>query len=286
MKFLSAFCIVLLFGVLVPVAAFAGIETAIVAALGGTAVLGTVGAALVSIAVGLAISALSYAIFGGNEKPKNGGIQTQTTTAGDSTPQSFILGMYATAGNLAAPEMSHGVDGDHRYLTRVMDLSDVPLTGFEYLIIDGVRVDFSLSDSSEYGRAATTADYAGYVWVRVKSGSQTTADAMLLAKYSAAAERPWTAAMVGLGVSYIVVTFRGVSEPPLWKGRPDVKAVVSGVTPKGLHKGRNNDSFLKAKIRQERHLHDYVKGATFASIEPRVPTAERQLGCHSQVEVC
>ncbi len=105
--------------------------TLVIGALASSGItVGATAAFALRIGVGLAFSALSSALTKGaanaNAAPR--GITLRSTTAGEQTPQSFILGTYVTGGNLVAPEMSHGVDGDTRYLTRVVDVSDVPST--------------------------------------------------------------------------------------------------------------------------------------------------------------
>jgi len=81
---------------------------AIVTALGGAAVVGTVGVALIEIGVGLAIStAVSALMSKQQDQVKTPGIKTQFTGQGDVTPQSTILGKYATAGHMIAPYYCH-----------------------------------------------------------------------------------------------------------------------------------------------------------------------------------
>ena len=204
------------------------------------------GAALIRIGVGLATSALSNAIGG----PKRGsagprGFKLQSKTAGDQTPQSFILGRYVTAGNLAAPEMSHGVDGDTRYLTQVIDLSDIRVEGLDSLIIDGVACDLATGNPAtlqmtagdgptpaihpDYGPTINKGDFIGVAWCKFYDGTQTVADPMLLAKYGSRASRPWKSDMVGTGLSYAIMTFFQRNSPIVWQGRPTVRFVLRGI---------------------------------------------------------
>lgn len=199
----------------------------LIAALGGAASLGTVGVLLVRVGVQLAFSAVAAALFA-PRAPKPPGIRTQSTTTGDSTPQSFILGTYATAGNLVAPEMSHGVNGDRRYLTRVIDVGDIPVTGIDYLIIDGKKHTMAGASHASYGTTSDRSDFAGWVWMRFHDGNQTAADPMLLEKYGTG-ERPWTEEMVGRGVPYLILTFLWRNSPQIWQGRPDIKVVLRGI---------------------------------------------------------
>lgn len=227
--------------------ALADPATLIIAGLSASGVTVTaIGAAAIRIGVGLAMSALANAISSpanANGAPK--GITLRSTTAGEQIPQSFILGRYVTAGNLAAPEMSHGEDGDTRYLTRVIDLSDVQVDSLESLIIDGVACTLATGSPAtlnmtqgdgttpaihpDYGPTVHKGDFIGFAWCRFRDGSQTTVDPMLLDKYSAYPQRPWTSAMVGRGVAQAIMTFLWRNTPQVWQGRPDVRFVVKGI---------------------------------------------------------
>ena len=227
--------------------ALADPATMIIAGLAGSGITVSATAAFaIRIGVGLAMSALATALSSpanANGAPK--GIVLRSTTTGEQIPQSFILGRYVTAGNLAAPEMSHGVNGDMRYLTRVIDLSDVQVDGLESLIIDGVACTLATGSPAtltmtqgdgttpaihpDYGPTVNKGDFIGFAWCRFRDGSQTTTDPMLMAKYAAYPQRPWTSAMVGRGVAQAILTFLWRDSPQVWQGRPDVRFVVKGI---------------------------------------------------------
>ena len=220
------------------------VSTFIITALGIPAA--GIAAALIKIGVGLATSALSNALGGprrGSAGPR--GFKLQSKTQGDQTPQSFILGRYVTAGNLSAPEMSHGVDGDTRYLTQVIDLSDIRVEGLDSLIIDGVACNLATGNPAtlqmtaddgptpaihpDYGPTINRGDFIGTVWCKFYDGTQTVADPMLLAKYGASEKRPWKSDMVGTGLSYAIMTFFQRQSPVVWQGRPSVRFVLRGI---------------------------------------------------------
>lgn len=209
--------------------ALADPATLVITALGVSTT--SVAAFAIRIGVGLAFSALSQALTkgaaNGNTAPR--GITLRSTTAGEQTPQSFILGTYVTGGNLVAPEMSHGVDGDTRYLTRVVDVSDVQVDSLLYAIIDGKRHYFTGAVNPDYGPTSDRTDYAGFVWCQFKDGSQTAADPDLVSIYGSYPARPWESTMVGRGVAYAILTFLWRDDPQLWQGRPEVKLVVKGI---------------------------------------------------------
>ena len=208
--------------------------------------LGATATALVHIGVAVASTALSVAIANKNGRPQqSGGVVTESTTAGDEIPQSFVLGRYMTAGNLAAPVMSHGVSGDTRYLTYVIDLGDIAYESLESVIINGEACTLAtgspstltMSDgdgttaaiNSVFGATiATPNKYTGFAWVRFYDGTQTAADADLVSIYGSYPERPWSSDMIGRGVPYAICTFLLRDTPQIWTGQPEIKFVVKG----------------------------------------------------------
>jgi len=199
----------------------------------------------IQIGVAVAATALSVALSSqaANDNVSGGGVRTQSITAGDQMPQSFVLGRYMTAGNLAAPEMSHGVNGDTRYLTRVVDLGDIAYDALENIIIDGdlctlgTAGTLTMSDgagttaavNSVYGATIATPNrYTGFAWCRFRA-NPTVADPDLLSIYGSYPERPWQSDMIGRGVPHAIMTFLWRDSPQIWNGRPDVKFIVRGI---------------------------------------------------------
>lgn len=203
--------------------------------------------ATVAIQIGVAVAATALSVALANQAAnvnQSGGVRTQSITAGEQMPQSFILGRYMTAGNLVAPEMSHGVNGDTRYLTRVVDLGDIAVDSLESIIIDGdpctlgTSGTLTMSDgdgttaavNSVYGPTVATPNrYTGFAWCRFYDGTQTTADSDLVSIYGSYPERPWATDMRGRGVPYAIMTFLWRDTPQIWNGKPDVKFVVKGI---------------------------------------------------------
>ena len=182
-----------------------------------------VGRLLVSVGASLLLQALT-------PKPKisDPGIRTSTTQTGGQTSEAFILGTYATGGTLIAPPMSHGRVGDtpNAYLTYVIELSSVPGCTLESLIVDDEAVTFGGTPHADYG-SPIGGRFAGRAWVRYYDGSQTTADAMLLARYGSYPDRPWSSDMVGTGLCYAILTFRYDRE--VFSGLPRVRFVMGGI---------------------------------------------------------
>lgn len=219
---------------LAPQAASADPTTLVVSALvsSGVTFAGTaVGTALVKIGIGLLYSALGSALSPNGQKAKNGGVQTQSTTYGEQTPQSFILGTYLTAGNAVCPDMSHGVNGDTRYYTRVVDAGDVWYEGIQFAYVDGRKMVFDGAASPDgYGNTISTgSDWQDFVWAKFKDGTQTTADSMLLAKYGSYPNRPWQSDMIGRGIPYGIFTFLWRNEPQIYSGAPQIQLVCKGI---------------------------------------------------------
>lgn len=181
----------------------------------------TIGKLLMSVA----LSALAQAL---TPRPPQPGIRTSQTLTGGTTPESFILGRYATEGQLIAPPMSHGtVDGvPNALLNYVIELGGVPGQQLESLIIDGEPCGWGDTAVGDYG-FPVTGKFAGVAWIKYYDGTQVAADPLLLAKYGADPLRPWSADMVGAGITYAVVTFR--FNRTLFNGFPKVRFVLTGI---------------------------------------------------------
>lgn len=232
-----------------PAHAFTAISSAIVGWLGGAAAIGSVGVALVQVGVGLVGSALARALSPKPKAPERAGIRTEVTTEGDVTPQTIMLGRYATAGNLVAPYYSFDSDriasGDYR--VAIYDLGDLPIDALEAILINGTRLaldtHFAAADTTmavnapetgavtaNLGRTVKTGvgqdRYAGKVFVRWYDGTQTVADPTLRALFGAHPERPWTSTMIGRGVPYAIVIYKLDDE--VWQSEPQARFVVRG----------------------------------------------------------
>lgn len=173
-------------------------------AIGGVAIGGTSGIAA-RLLTTVAASALMTVSRKGVSAGGGGGITLASTMSGEQQPESIILGRTATGGSAVCPPMSHG--DRHSYLTHVVELCSAPGATLERLILNGAYVELGSTPHPDYGRPVL-GDYEGLVWVKYYDGSQTTADPMLRAKYGSHPDRPWTAAMVGRGICYAILTFK------------------------------------------------------------------------------
>ena len=194
---------------------------------------------LVNTVSSIALSALATAIRGKPEV-KQPGITTTTTTTGGTTPQRLIFGRYATAGQMVAPMMVYQTDNDpNEWLVYVISLADKPVTGLGRIIVNGRyhTIDGNPAASQHGdGMGATTLDLVNSDWdglrndifIRFHDGNQTTPDAYLRRVFGDYPERPWTADMIGYGLPYVVVTFKGKAGTEDYSGLPSIKFEVDG----------------------------------------------------------
>jgi len=203
-------------------AAVASIATAFGATAATAEIIGSLATKLL---VSVAASALSAAMA---PKPKAAGIRTSQTLTGGANSTSFVLGSYATNGVAVCPAMSHGKSGKtpNAYLTYVIELSDIPGMTLTSVILDGEAVTLGGTPDPDYGYPVQ-GRFNGYAWVTYYDGTQTTADATLLAKYGSYPLRPWTSDMIGRGVCYAICTFRYSRK--VFTNLPSVRFVVSGI---------------------------------------------------------
>ncbi len=229
MKHFPTFAAVLLVALLSAGAAAADPITALITAINAFAATSAVAAFVVRMGMSLVFSALATALAG-KPSQRQPGIKTEHSTTGGVNPQTFILGTYATAGNMAAPPYSHPNSGKYPniYLTYVIDIADMPGVSFSRLMVSGEYVE-DLQASSDPQR-----DYEGemegvhpHLWLTWHDGSQTAADPYMLEHYATHSERPWSNDMIGTGLTYAVLTFKYNRER--WNQLPGVRFEVGGI---------------------------------------------------------
>ncbi len=194
----------------------------IVSAISSFAASSWLAGAIVRIGVGLGLSALSRALLPQQSRP--GGLQTSVTLSGATTPQGFILGRYATSGSLVCPPMTHGASNE--YLTYVITVGALRDQTLRRFAVNGKWQVLSTTSHADYGGDVTSAN-AGHLWIRFFDGSQSAADPMLLAKYAAHPETPWTVDMVGTGICYAILTCKANAD--LWSGLPQFRFELGGI---------------------------------------------------------
>lgn len=179
--------------------------------------------------ISVALSALSAALAGKPDKPRQAGIKTDATTSGGSNPQTFVLGRYATAGNMVAPPYSHPNDGSvpNEFLTFVLDVADLPGVAFSRVMVAGEYVEDLRASDGKHDLEGMLEDDKPHLFITWHDGHQEAADAYLMEHYSDHPDRPWSADMVGTGVAYAVLTFKYNRE--LFNNLPGVRFEVDGV---------------------------------------------------------
>jgi hypothetical protein len=187
---------------------------------------GILGSLAVRLVTSVALSALSRAL---QPRPPVTGIRTEQTLAGAVHPETFILGKYATGGVLMAPPMTHGRAGrtPNAYLNYVVELAGIPGHTLTGIFVDGEEVDILPDDPHEDYGQRLGGRFLGRAWVRYHDGTQTSADAMLLAKYPAPYIRPWPSTMVAPGICYAVLTF--LFDRDVYQSLPQVRFVLQGL---------------------------------------------------------
>ncbi|MCG7626060.1 phage tail tip fiber protein [Epibacterium sp. Ofav1-8] len=215
--------------VLSPGAAAAGPLAAAITAIQTFAASSAVAAFVVRIGVSLALSALSTALQG-SKKQRAPGIRTETTTTGGVNAQTFILGRYATAGNMVCPPYSYPNSGDepNRYLTYVVDISDSPGCQLSRVMVAGEYVgDLEAAAGSQLDLRGLEKDGIHHFYLTWHDGSQNAADPFLVSQFSDYPERPWTGDMVGRDVCYAVLVF--LYNRSLFNQLPAVRFEVLGI---------------------------------------------------------
>ncbi|WP_439137544.1 hypothetical protein [Roseicyclus sp.] len=188
----------------------------------------------VRIGFSLALSALATALQKSPEQ-RRGGIKTEATTTGGTTAQSFILGRYATAGHMDAPPYSHPNSGGvpNEFLTYVLSISDLPGVTLSRAIVAGEYVEGLQASAGDHDYEGLLEDVPGvgldvpHFFLTWHDGSQVAADAYMIANYADHPDRPWSADMIGTGLTYAVVTFR--YNRKLFNQLPGVRFEVDGV---------------------------------------------------------
>lgn len=165
----------------------------------------------INVAVAVGAGYVSSELQGKTKGVGNG--VSGTLKGGGVVPQSIIVGRYATAGSLIYGG-GWGQDGNvpNAYLTWVVELASAPITGLDAIWVGAnkgiyntgltpdVNLGYPIAEFREGGREN--------LWVRFYDGTQTTADAALVARFGTDPAFPYTSAMKGIGIAYAIVTAR------------------------------------------------------------------------------
>lgn len=235
--------------------------------------LGVVTQAFVRIGAGLVFNALSAALAGKPEAPKEPGIVGELQQGAD-VRRAFIMGRRAVPGSL----VYHNQWGpENEMYTRITALSDLPITGLDHVWVDGVRYELDkVNPHPDYGWPiigldqtrtetrsvviGTNDDYGTDVygteevevseaigWVLFHDGTQTQPSAFVVNEV-ATDDRAWSVDDIGMGVAHAVTTFK--IDRDVFQGLPELLFVCDGIPlfdPEASTTGFTEDPIVMAR---------------------------------------
>lgn len=202
------------------------------------ALVGSIGAgglSLGSIAIGVASMAAQWLLSTMlAPEQKQRGIKTRMETGGDNPP-TFIIGEYATAGQLIyANTLDKGSNIPEACLVYVICLSALPVTSVSNRVFinnEGCTIDEESSwgggfmEVTEYVKGG---DDGGYCLMKFHLGDQNSADDWLMDKFGNDPDRPWNNDMFLPGCAYAIVQ-AWYSNRGIWTGLPEFRFQVRGL---------------------------------------------------------
>ncbi|WP_309086379.1 phage tail protein [Chelativorans sp.] len=193
---------------------------------------GSVLAKVISLAFGIALKVGGSLLLQATAKKQAQPGITAQVQLGGANSGSFIVGTYATAGQLEyIGTWGRSGKTPNAYVSQVISLSDVPLSAILPRIwVNGetCTIDFGNLEGTGYVVPEFTEGLGGdHFWVAIEYGTQTAANAFLMEKFGGDAERPWKADMIGRGVAYVIVTAQFNRE--LFTAIPQVRVETQGI---------------------------------------------------------
>ncbi|WP_052731801.1 hypothetical protein [Devosia geojensis] len=175
-------------------------------------------------------STLVQSIFQQDQKQPKSGFRGEIQTGGDN-PLAFIMGFYATAGQLEyAGSWGEVDDVPNAYISQVISFADIPVSEVAGRLINGRRATLGGAPHPTLGFPVLEFrddDGKDHLWVREYLGGQTEPDPLMRAQFGNDPERPYTFDMYGYGVPYVVVTALWNRE--LFTGFPEVLYEFRGI---------------------------------------------------------
>ena len=212
------------------------IITAVAGAFKGAAIV----KALLQVALSVGLSLIQQKLAKRGQKEP--GLQNQFKGRGGSEPETAVLGRAAVTGH----QVYHNSSGNNnRYYHDVIELCGLPGATLLRLIIDGEYSDLGEAHADFGPRIETKVNEGGThrSWIKYYDGTHVAADPMMVARYGADEERPWTSDHILGGIGHVIHTsdydrkvFRnGVAEmrfemlgPPMYDPRQDSTVGGSG----------------------------------------------------------
>jgi len=188
--------------------------------------------AVASTALSIGVSYLKAAMAGQQAPDTPVGGSSGKLAAGGVVPRAFGVGTYMTGGSLTYHN-TFGQDGKtpNAYYVQEIALADLPSNGLVQIIVNGTPVTFDPNAAQDAdGVPIPEYTFAGqtFLWARFFDGTQTEADARMLALFEADADRPYSNRRVGFGVAKVVMTAR--VRPEVFQGFPQYKFALRGIS--------------------------------------------------------
>lgn len=185
------------------------------------------------IVAGIGLNLLAQKIAGKKEQQQATGpgfsVQGRLNAGGD-VPRSFMVGWGMTAGSLVYTNTWGPAGGTpNAYFVQVIALSDLPVQGLVAVWVSGEKCTLDDTPHADYGYPVLEYRKNGkdHLWVKFHDGTQTTADAYLVAKFGSDTVRPYESTRVGVGVAYAICT--ALVNDELFSGFPTYKFEINGV---------------------------------------------------------
>lgn len=206
---------------------------AIATAVAGVFAAGGIGAFILQAAAGIGLNLLAQKIAGKKESQQDSGpgfsVQGRLNAGGD-VPRSFMVGWGMTAGSLVYTNTWGPVGGTpNAYFVQVIALSDLPVQGLVAVWVSGEKCTLDDTPHADYGYPVLEYRKSGkdHLWIKFCDGTQTTADAYLVAKFGSDSVRPYQSTRVGVGCAYAICT--ALVNDELFSGFPTYKFEINGV---------------------------------------------------------
>jgi len=139
------------------------------------------------------------------EKQKQSGFKL-SVQMGDVVPLSFPVGYAGTAGTRKYIG-TWGQSGEvpNAYLTEVVQVADMPVPGLSgfWAMKQKCTIDWGATPTEQ---GYPVVEFPGSMWVKFRTGVETTADPFLVDKFGGHPQYPWTPDMIGRGAPHAIVT--------------------------------------------------------------------------------
>lgn len=181
---------------------------------------------IVGVVLSIASSLLQQAFAPKPQEQKRRTGTRGSAQVGGKVPQYFLVGTIGEPGKFE-DGAEWGNDGEvpNAFATDVHSFGDLPITNMVGLFVNGVWV--SIPATGAVAQGYPVASLNGKFWWKFYDGEQTSADAFLVDKFGAKADRPWTADKIGRGIPYLITT--SLWDESLWTNFPTIMGEFQGI---------------------------------------------------------